>query len=482
MLTLLLSLLLQSDRLAEFRGALDDLRQAHQKGDDDAEKAAGARVMRHLGEALQALESSPKEQRAAHEKTLKEMASALGVGDLTGNSPKYLTFLKRLVELGALDAKGRKEADDASKRKIAELLATLDAPKGFASVIPPVMKPDENGASAILAAITARETSLKGAAKEVTDFLNLVRTREDAARLSVHAKAAIDAAKPAIDELQRVGGRRSRFEVDWDQGPAAMTPHITGLLQCQRLVAAVAMAHHQLDQHAEARAVARLGLELVASPVDEPTILAALVRTVCLRIAITTLGELFAAGSPTADDLSFARAALLRIDPRAIYDRGWQGEGCNMAVAFEQLLASMGGHATALPIATLLREDVAVGLGLLARLRSTTKLPVKDARDIVKSIEDETKSLPMLSALLVPAFTKSWQSMVQLEAQVAVAKAGLAAIEFHAKHGKWPESVADLDPFTGRPLLFRDGVVYSVGADGKDDGGDEEKDVRFRAR
>ena len=480
MITLILSLLLQSDRLAEFRGALDDLRQAHQKGDDDAEKAAGARVMQHLGEALKALEESPKEHRAAHEKTLKEMAAALGVGDITGNSPKVLPFLKRLAELGGLDAKGRKEADDASRKKIAELLATLDAPKGFASVIPPEMKAEENAAPAIMAAVAAREKSLKGAAGEVAEFLNTVRTREDAARLSVHAKATLDAARPALGELQRIGGRRSRFDVDWDQGPAAMTPHITGLLQCQRLVAA--MAHHQLDQHADARAMARLGLELVISPVDEPTILAALIRTVCLRIAIATIGELFAAGSPTADEISFVRAALLRVDPRAIYDRGWQGEGCNMAVAFEQLLTTMGAPATALPVATLLREDIAVGLGLLSRLRSTTKLPTKDARDVVKSLDDETKSLPMLSALMVPAFTKSWQNMVALEAQLAVAKAGLAALEHHAKHGTWPASVAEIDPFTGRALLFRDGVVYSVGADGKDDGGDEEKDVRFRVR
>ena len=39
------------------------------------------------------------------------------------------------------------------------------------------------------------------------------------------------------------------------------------------------------------------------------------------------------------------------------------------------------------------------------------------------------------------------------------------------------------DPFNGRPLRYKKLVkgyaVYSVGEDGKDDGGDEKKDVTF---
>jgi hypothetical protein len=109
-------------------------------------------------------------------------------------------------------------------------------------------------------------------------------------------------------------------------------------------------------------------------------------------------------------------------------------------------------------------------------------MTVKDGRDVVKALDGEAASLPMLSALLVPALSRSWESMIKLEAQVATAKAGIALLEHHAKHGTWPESVQELDPFTGKPLLFRDGVVYSVGPDGKDDGGDVDKDVRLRVK
>jgi hypothetical protein len=80
-----------------------------------------------------------------------------------------------------------------------------------------------------------------------------------------------------------------------------------------------------------------------------------------------------------------------------------------------------------------------------------------------------------------PAVT--WGSTA--EARCAVV--GLACERFRLKHGRWPETLAELpadllpggvplDPFDGKPLRYRkleDGVVlYSVGPDGKDDGGD----------
>jgi hypothetical protein len=66
------------------------------------------------------------------------------------------------------------------------------------------------------------------------------------------------------------------------------------------------------------------------------------------------------------------------------------------------------------------------------------------------------------------------------------ASSAVAAERFRLERGRWPESLEELvpaylravplDPFDGRPLRFRrlaDGVVvYSVGPDGTDDGGE----------
>ncbi len=73
----------------------------------------------------------------------------------------------------------------------------------------------------------------------------------------------------------------------------------------------------------------------------------------------------------------------------------------------------------------------------------------------------------------------------QVEALSGLLLADLAARAFHAERGAWPHTLNDLvpaylktvplDPFTGKPLVYRLEanlfVLYSSGPDGKDDGG-----------
>ena len=91
---------------------------------------------------------------------------------------------------------------------------------------------------------------------------------------------------------------------------------------------------------------------------------------------------------------------------------------------------------------------------------------------------------------LPPANTQRW--VIRRKAEVVAAvRGGLLTLDdacerYRLEHGSWPTSWGQLtsqylkeiplDPFTGRALLFKalpDGlVIYSVGYDGKDDGGD----------
>jgi hypothetical protein len=72
-----------------------------------------------------------------------------------------------------------------------------------------------------------------------------------------------------------------------------------------------------------------------------------------------------------------------------------------------------------------------------------------------------------------------------MQAQVRVARVGLALERHKRVHGAYPSRLADIDaailnaapedPFTGKPLVYRaeglEFVVYSVGENLKDDGG-----------
>jgi type II secretory pathway pseudopilin PulG len=74
---------------------------------------------------------------------------------------------------------------------------------------------------------------------------------------------------------------------------------------------------------------------------------------------------------------------------------------------------------------------------------------------------------------------------VRSQAQLRCAVAATALERYRLAHGRWPDSLAALvpeflrevptDPYDGAPLRFRrlvdQVIVYSVGADGEDDGG-----------
>lgn len=70
-------------------------------------------------------------------------------------------------------------------------------------------------------------------------------------------------------------------------------------------------------------------------------------------------------------------------------------------------------------------------------------------------------------------------------ARLRVTQAGLSVESYRSERGQLPDALPSnlTDPFDGQPLrykkLAKGYVVYSIGEDGKDDGGDEKKDITF---
>lgn len=100
------------------------------------------------------------------------------------------------------------------------------------------------------------------------------------------------------------------------------------------------------------------------------------------------------------------------------------------------------------------------------------------------------KSLNALAAFFVPNVTRGYELSVRVEAERRATQLTLALHAHHAKHGKWPDDLGKIDPklglknlkalrvdpFSGKRFIYRlkDGkpLLYSVGADGDDDGGE----------
>jgi hypothetical protein len=96
------------------------------------------------------------------------------------------------------------------------------------------------------------------------------------------------------------------------------------------------------------------------------------------------------------------------------------------------------------------------------------------------------EELPMLARQLALHTSLVTKRFLEVRAELRSAAAALAVERFRRRHGRWPERLEDLvpdyldrvpaDPYDGAPLRLRklaDGlVIYSVGANGQDDGGD----------
>jgi hypothetical protein len=128
--------------------------------------------------------------------------------------------------------------------------------------------------------------------------------------------------------------------------------------------------------------------------------------------------------------------------------------------------------------------------------------PVEDVEQQLKSFEATLVNHPALVRVLAPRHSVIAQGTRRRIAHCRSAIAAIAVERFRLKNGRWPDSMSDLipdlmsvppmDPCRKTSLSFArvsDGVViYSVGPDGKDDGGDVDgnhpmargKDIGFR--
>jgi hypothetical protein len=138
-------------------------------------------------------------------------------------------------------------------------------------------------------------------------------------------------------------------------------------------------------------------------------------------------------------------------------------------------------------------------------MRELAAQPVPAALDGFEKLEKTiraTRGGGVLAGLLLPAAYRCLFVSLDGDATRDLVRLAVAARGYKAKHGKYPEKLADLvpdfiaevplDPYDGRPMRLRrekgEIVIYSIGRDRVDDGGrpwDEQKqegDLVFHLR
>jgi hypothetical protein len=139
-------------------------------------------------------------------------------------------------------------------------------------------------------------------------------------------------------------------------------------------------------------------------------------------------------------------------------------------------------------IRPLLKRDIREALPVYDELEAQAQRPYYESRTFFGSRGRDLMARPwyaFFSKAMLASFDTTFMKGAMVEAVLTAARTGLACRLFKSRTGRYPEGLSELvpdilsevpiDPFTGKPLVYRrDGegfIVYSLGSNQKDDGG-----------
>lgn len=274
--------------------------------------------------------------------------------------------------------------------------------------------------------------------------------------------------------------------------------------RCQRIANLlgydVTLRAHQKDQDG-ALISCRALLHVGRSIGDMPNFCAQAARDRMRSLAVRRVERTLAQGEASAlalaeiqlvlereakEPLSLYAARLERAEMDRVMDAAQRGD-LKLSQAFGLFVAGRpGGRSQDLEVlfSGNLTSQRAALLRYQTQMVEIIKLPLERHAASLQTLQNTVSSEP----LLVMAWGNPYERSLNFQKTTAELRcaAVMAAVErFRLKYQRWPESLAKLmpefltrvplDPCTGLPLLYRrlpDGVViYSVGSDGQDNGG-----------
>jgi hypothetical protein len=134
------------------------------------------------------------------------------------------------------------------------------------------------------------------------------------------------------------------------------------------------------------------------------------------------------------------------------------------------------------------REGHAQLLDALTDAVEAARLPPEQQEDEFRRIYAPATGLRPFGNLMLADLPKVWEASSRSQADLRCALVGIALEQYRRKQGRWPDRLDDLcpdllrevptDPFDGKPLRYRKDdqgvIVYAVGRDLTDGGGDRE--------
>lgn len=289
---------------------------------------------------------------------------------------------------------------------------------------------------------------------------------------------------------------------DWSKGLDVPLPELVTVRQLTRLLCLRARiaseASKPLDALQDIARAARVGAHLG----KEPLLFGALTQIACLDIADRIFVEVLQRHGSRADVLTAARATLPAFgpipDPKFVY----QFELPGVRLAVEQTRKGQPNllfgadaekkEASRNVLADLRRDPTILDRWELNLVRYSRELYQEFARNeltqlsarlgtIEKHYDARQNRDNTLAYIIAPALTKAAGRIQKTAAQVLLREQLVSLLEARQKTGAFPtKPTLPTDPFSDQPLRYQQSaqgfVLYSLGENGKDDGGSMEKD------
>jgi hypothetical protein len=316
---------------------------------------------------------------------------------------------------------------------------------------------------------------------------------------SLRVLLAQKATLEALAEIEEGTARPScRYDIDYSKGAGILLPHLAELRTLSRILTARARVQAEDGDPAGAWRTAGAGLRLANALETEPLLISQLVRIAQAQQAMETVRRLCSHALPPLGDLAALDSLLKQFEDGRPFSASMDGERLLFGDwAFRSLprselrktsiVGDAGGAKAWLVLASLftplLQRDYAAYLEVMHTYARNAAEPYSpDDANRGERLLAQVPPYCVLTRLLAPALSSAKIRHLEAVAQARVTRAGLGVLRHWREHRAYPATLAecgranDVDPFTSRPLLYRANtdraVVYSTGADGKDNGGE----------
>lgn len=293
--------------------------------------------------------------------------------------------------------------------------------------------------------------------------------------------AVVAASGPSLATADRLvdlppGGRTTSPAV-----VLALDLSFANLRSVSELTRLAALHHADAGRSAEAMRAVRGGLGVPRAVGGEPTLINRLVENATAVVAARSAARVLNLGEHPAG-LAELQTDFERVAAAVDVAAAVRGERAFIHARLREIAAGDS-------VAHLLRGQAADHAEVLRQMTATAAafdLPPGARPAALAAIPKPRPNRPLGASSIMTAVDKAVESCLRTQAELSATAAGIACERSRQRAGIWPATLADIpkdtlaavpvDPFTGRPLLYKrlaDGiVVYSVGPDGTDDGGD----------